>query len=108
MLAREITGVPVPRLVCPMGLARIGAPFVSAACNLLGKRSLYTSAALAPLAGNRSISHSRATNELGYQPRPLRRTVVDTMQWFESMRGSAEQFPLRTAGGQLVDSPGGE
>jgi dihydroflavonol-4-reductase len=108
VLAREITGAPVPRLVFPMALARIGAPFVAAACRLLGKRPLYTSAALVPLAGNRNISHARAANELGHQPRPLRRTVVDTMQWFESMGISARQFPLTAAGGQLVDSPGGE
>ena len=108
LLAREITGAPVPRLVCPMGLARVGAPFVTAACHLLGKQPLYTSAALVPLAGNRNISHARAANELGYRPRPLRRTVVDTMQWFESMGVSARQFPLTAAGGQLVDSPGGE
>jgi dihydroflavonol-4-reductase len=108
VLAREITGTPVPRLMCPMGLARISAPFVTAACRLLGKRPLYTSAALVPLAGNQDISHARATRELGYQPRPLRRTVVDTMQWFTSMGISTGQLPLSAAGGQLVDSPGGE
>jgi dihydroflavonol-4-reductase len=107
-LAREIAGTPVPRLVCPMGLARIGAPFVSAACRLAGRRPLYTSAALVPLAGNCNISHARATRELGYQPRPLRRTVVDTLQWFESMGKSARRLPLPVVGGQLADFPGGE
>jgi len=107
-LAREITGVPVPRLVFPMWVARIGAPFVAAACRLAGRRPLYTSAALQPLEGNGDISHARATRELGYQPRPLRETVVDTLQWFEDRGGLARQIPLPVAGSQLTDSPGVE
>jgi len=107
-LAREITGVPVPRLVFPMWVARIGAPFVAAACRLAGRRPLYTSAALQPLDGNGEISHARAARELGYQPRPLRETVVDTLQWFENRDASARQIPLPVAGSQLTDSPGVE
>jgi dihydroflavonol-4-reductase len=107
-LAREITGAPVPRLVFPMWLARIGAPFVAAACRLAGRRPLYTSAALQPLEGNGEISHACAARELGYQPRPLRETVVDTLQWFENKRVLARQIPLPVAGSQLTDSPGVE
>ena len=107
-LAREITGAPVPRLVFPMWLARIGAPFVTAASRLAGRRPLYTSAALQPLEGNSDISHARATRELGYQPRPLRETVVETLQWFENRGVLARQLPLPVAGSQLTDSPGVE
>jgi dihydroflavonol-4-reductase len=107
-LAREITGVPVPRLVCPMWVARIGAPFVTAASRLAGRRPLYTSAALQPLEGNRNISHARATRELGYQPRPLRETVVETLQWFEDRGVLARHTPLPFSGSQLADSPGVE
>ena len=107
-LAREITGVPMPHLVFPMWLARIGAPFVAAACRLAGRRPLYTSAALQPLEGNGEISHACAARELGYQPRPLRETVVDTLQWFENKRVLARQIPLPVAGSQLTDSPGVE
>jgi dihydroflavonol-4-reductase len=82
-LAREINGVRVPRFVLPMWLARIGAPFVTAVSRLAGKRPLYTTAALRPLRGNRRFSHARATRDLGYHSRPLRETVVDTLQWFE-------------------------
>ena len=98
----------MPRLVFPMWLARIGAPFVAAACRLAGRRPLYTSAALQPLEGNRNISHARATRELGYQPRPLRETVVETLQWFEDRGVLARHIPLPVAGSQLTDSPGVE
>ncbi len=107
-LAREIAGTPVPSLVFPLWMARIGAPFVATACRLTGRRPIYTSAALVPLAGNRAISHARATRELGYQPRPLRQTVVDTLQWFESRGILAPQHPLPVAVSRLTDSPGVE
>lgn len=107
-LAREITGAPVPSLVFPMWLARMGAPLVATASQLAGRRPLYTPAALVPLAGNRNISHARATRELRYQPRPLRQTVVDTLQWFKNRGLLTRQVPLTAAISQLTDSPGGE
>ena len=38
----QITGVPVPRFVCPMWLARVGAPFITTFDRLAGRRPLYT------------------------------------------------------------------
>lgn len=83
VLVEEITGVPAPRLVLPMWLARIGAPVVTAFDRLAGKRPLYTSASLKALRGNRNISHERATRDLDYHPRPFRETLIDTLRWFE-------------------------
>jgi dihydroflavonol-4-reductase len=82
-LAHEINGVKVPHLIFPMWMARIGAPFAVALNRLTGGRPLYTTASLKPLAGNHRISHARATRDLDYQPRPLRRTVAETWQWLE-------------------------
>jgi dihydroflavonol-4-reductase len=82
-MVAEIAGVPVPRLVCPLWLARIGAPVATAVGRLSGKRPLYTSVSMRALRSNRHISHDRATQELGYQPRPFRETLVDTLRWFE-------------------------
>ena len=82
-LAEEINGFRVPRLVVPMWLARVGAPFTVALNRVAGRRPLYTSAALRPLWGNHRISHARATRELGYAPRSLKETIVETLQWFE-------------------------
>jgi dihydroflavonol-4-reductase len=79
----EITGVPAPRLVCPLWLARLGVPFVGIASRLNGQRPLYTGASLRALRSNRHISHDRATRELGYQPRLFRETLVDTLRWYE-------------------------
>ena len=83
-LAEEIFGVRAPRLVFPMWLARIGAPFASALVRWNGGRPLYTPAALKPLGGHYHISHRHATHDLNYHPRPLKETVVDTWHWFEN------------------------
>lgn len=32
--------------------------------------------------GNTMISHEKATRELGYAPRPMKETMLDTIQWF--------------------------
>jgi dihydroflavonol-4-reductase len=82
-LAAEINGVGVPRLIFPLWLARIGAPFAAAVGHIGGGRPLFTRAALHPLSGNYRFSHARATRDLGYHPRPLRETVTETLQWFQ-------------------------
>ena len=45
--------------------------------------------ALEPLGGNRHVSRERARRGLGYQPRPLRETVRDTLAWFEAAGDSS-------------------
>jgi len=82
-MVAEITGVPTAKFVCPLWLARLGAPFISAVGRLNGKRPLYTSVSLRALKSNRHISHNKAARELDYRPRPFRESLVDTLRWFE-------------------------
>jgi dihydroflavonol-4-reductase len=82
-MVSEITGVPATRLLCPLWLARAVAPVVQGISRINGKRPLYTSVSLRALRSNRHISHDKATLELGYQPRPFRETLEDTLRWFE-------------------------
>jgi len=91
-LVEEVTGTRAPRLVCPAWLARISIPIADSFRSQDGKRPLYTSMSLKTLNSNRNISHARATLDLDYQPRPLRETLIDTLQWF-------------TENGSLADSP---
>ena len=92
-LVEQISGVPAPGFVCPMWLARTGAPFTTAFDRLAGRRPLYTSGSLQALRSNRNISHQKATGELNYQPRPFRETLTDTLRWFEESGRLAH--PLR-------------
>jgi dihydroflavonol-4-reductase len=83
-VVQEVTGVPAPRFVSPMWLARIGAPFVVAFNRVLGRRPLYTSSSLRALRCHRDVTSEKAKSELCYSSRPLRETVEDTIDWFES------------------------
>jgi dihydroflavonol-4-reductase len=82
-LVAEVTGIPAPRIVLPMLLARIGIPVFSALYRVSGRRPLYTRGSIESLSGNPRISHHRATHDLGYQPRPFWETIIDTLRWFE-------------------------
>jgi nucleoside-diphosphate-sugar epimerase len=79
----EATGTPAPRWTAPMGLARLGAPFITAYSHFTGRRALYTSASLRPLRSYRHVSPARATRDLGYRPRPFPETIADTVRWLE-------------------------
>ena len=82
-IIEQVVGVPAPRLVCPLWLASAGAPLAAAVARLSGKRPLYTSASMRALRSNRSISHERASSDLGYKPRLFNETITDTLRWFE-------------------------
>jgi dihydroflavonol-4-reductase len=82
-LVAEITGVPSPRMVLPLWLARLASPISTAISRIAGKRPLYTAGSIKALHSNRRISHDKATRDLGYRPRPFRQTIIDTLRWFE-------------------------
>ncbi len=71
----EVTGAPCPRITCPIGLAKIGAPFAEIWSKLTGGEPLYTRESLNALEANRDIRHDKAARELGYRPRPIKETV---------------------------------
>jgi len=81
-IVEEISGIRKPVMCTPMWLAHIGAPFVGAYCKLAGKRPLYTHESLKTLCHHRHITNEKARNELGYNPRPLKETISDTIDWF--------------------------
>jgi dihydroflavonol-4-reductase len=82
-LIQEITGISIPRLVCPLWLAPAGVPFTGLYSRITGRRPLYTSVSLRALHSNRTISHGKATRELDYKPREFRETIIDTLQWYK-------------------------
>jgi dihydroflavonol-4-reductase len=65
-----------------MALAYQAAPLMALWARINGSSPVYTRVSLAALRSNRQISHARATRDLGYEPRPFRETISDTLQWF--------------------------
>ena len=82
--AEAATGVPAPRFVCPVPLARFWTPFQMAWDRLHARPPLYTPDALHHVSrSNQRISSARARDELGFAPRPIRDSVRDAVRWFE-------------------------
>ncbi len=67
--------------VLPMWMARAFAPLFGWGARLRKKRPLYTKYSLYALKSNDRFSHDKATRELGYQPRDLYQTILDTVAW---------------------------
>ena len=83
-LSEVVTGVPAPRFVCPVALARFWAPFQIAWDRLQARPPLYTPDALHHISrSNRRVSSAKAHRELGFVARPVRDSVRDAYRWFE-------------------------
>lgn len=70
----------------PMWLARLGARFTPVYYRWAHKKPRFTSYSLETLESNARISHEKAQRELGYQPRSLRQSLADTLQWMRENR----------------------
>ncbi len=84
-LLGEFTGVRPPRLKVPFPLARAGAALAPLWARLTRSNPLFTPYSLAVLRSNCVMNRSKAEHELGFRPRPLRDTVLDTLGWFRSV-----------------------
>jgi len=78
----ELTGVGAPRFICPAWLASLFAPLMAAWAGFTGETPLYTRDSLSALKANKVMSHARANRAFGYQPRPFRDTMVDSLAFY--------------------------
>lgn len=86
----EITGRPAPRFIVPIWLAQIFQPVMAKLAQVNGAQPLFTQSMLGAMRSNQHISHTRATRDLGYTPRPFNQTLTDTLDWFASQRRDSE------------------
>ncbi len=79
----EIYQRKVPTIVLPFWVARLGVPFEKIKAKRSGKPNGFTNEALTALKySNLSISHEKASRELGYSPRSARESIKDMLDWF--------------------------
>ena len=81
-LLEEVTSVPAPRIFLPMWLAQSSVPFASIYYRISGQRPVFTKVALLALRSHNNVSHGKASQELGYNPRPFKETLTDALIWF--------------------------
>jgi len=78
---REIIGLDFPMIKIPTPVARFFANFTPMYYRLTKSMPRFTPYSLEVLSSNSNISHTKASRELGYQPRVLYQTLVDTVAW---------------------------
>jgi len=86
---RQITGRGFPKFKISLPLAQFAAHFTPLYYRLSKASPRFTSYSLEVLQSNSVISHAKATNELGYHPRPVYESISDSIRWFlEHYRGA--------------------
>lgn len=73
------------RIVLPINLAKIAAPFFEAHYRRRKEVPLFTSYALRTLQSNSNFSHAKASSELAYTTRPIDETIFDMAAWMEAV-----------------------
>ena len=82
-MLKDLTGIPLPRHKLPVWAAYPVAIFTPIYYRITGHKPVFTIYSLRTLRSNSYISHKKATNQLGYNPRPVRQTIQESIEWLK-------------------------
>ena len=82
-ILEDLTGIPAPKHKLPQWLAYAVAFVTPVYYKLSGNKPIFTTYSLKTVKSNSFISHKKATEELGFSPRPIRETIEDNIKWFK-------------------------
>lgn len=82
-LLSEVTGKKKIRIILPIQFARATAPLAELYYRIRRTKPLYTLYSLYTITSNSNFSHEKADRELGYEVRPMRETLTDTVEWLK-------------------------
>ena len=85
-IVQEILATQLFSLKIPFSLAQFSAKIMPLYYRLKHVKPRFTTYSLATIKSNSFISHAKAKFELGYQPRPLRESLLDTVNWFKKFK----------------------
>ncbi|WP_317931026.1 NAD-dependent epimerase/dehydratase family protein [Halioxenophilus sp. WMMB6] len=89
-IATSVTGAPPPKLI-PQKVAYAVAWCAQRICKLLGKKDYLLSTDAVYLSDAfKELDNSKAREQLHWQPRPIKETVVDAVTWFKAQRETKE------------------
>jgi dihydroflavonol-4-reductase len=91
-LVKEVSGIHKPGIKLPLWVARAASTITPYYYRITGKKPRITPYSLETLQSNSQFSHAKAREMLGYNPRSLRISIADTIEWFKK----AGWFPPRT------------
>ncbi len=82
-LVHQNGGKKPPAIELPLWVAYVGLPFLKTFSKITNRPPLYTGESLENLKRKDVCSSEKATEKLGYTPRPLNETIRDTIEWFK-------------------------
>jgi dihydroflavonol-4-reductase len=82
-ILEDLTGIPAPKHKLPQWLAYAVAFVTPVYYKLSGNKPTFTTYSLRTVKSNSFISHKKASEELGFSPRPIRETIEDNLKWFK-------------------------
>ena len=83
--------------IIPDFLAWTGLPFIQLFSKLSGNKALYTKESLNIVSTSpKLVNHQKAVKELGFNPRPVEQTFVDSLHWFQTEGNINIRKPLKT------------
>ena len=77
-----VTGTPAPRLHMPFRLVRAVSFLIPVYYWATRQKPLFTTYSLDVISSGCTMTNEKAERDLGYQPRPFRQTIEDTVRWF--------------------------
>jgi dihydroflavonol-4-reductase len=83
LMLKDLTGIPVPRYKLPVWAAYPVAMLTPIYYRITGHKPVFTIYSLRTLRSNSFISHKKATDNLGYNPRPVRQTIRESIDWLK-------------------------
>jgi len=82
-MLEDLTGIPAPKHKLPKWLAYAVAFVTPVYYKLSRSKPVFTTYSLKTVKSNSFISHKKASEELGFSPRPIRETIEDNLKWFK-------------------------
>lgn len=80
-VAHQVSGVKKTKATIPRFIVKMVSPLLELHARLHHKKPLFTGFSMDCLNENSNYSCERAKKDLGYQPRPLKETMQDTIDW---------------------------
>ena len=88
-LLAEVCGNKPPKIKLGKGIIDLAAPIMEVFYKVSGQSPIFTRYAVRKLCSNCNFSFEKARRELGYNPRPLKESLEDTMKWIKETEGKA-------------------
>ena len=82
-MLHEITGKKKIKRVLPLWFVKLTAPLSELYYKILRQPPLFTAYSIYTLNTNAHFSNEKAKKELGYTTRPIRQTLIDTVNWLK-------------------------